>query len=123
SGYSIQVEGSLTSGTAVPTAALVASAIATAVQAAQGTLQTAIDNLKSTVDGHTASIKDIQDQIAAISSSILGEGNADEVVVSTASGITRSGKTIGTAISDNPSENVIATEKMLADAMSWEPLA
>lgn len=123
SGYSIQVEGSLTSGTSVPTAALVASAIATAVQAAQGTLQTAIDNLKSTVDGHTASIKDIQDQIAAISSSILGEGNADEVVVSTASGITRSGKTIGTAISDNPSENVIATEKMLADAMSWEPLA
>lgn len=122
SGYSIQVEGSLTSGTAVPTAALVASAIATAVQAAQGTLQVAIDNLKVTVDSHTASIKAIQEQIAAISSSILGEGNVDEVVVSTASGITRSGKTIGTAISDNPSENVIATEKMLADAMSWEPL-
>lgn len=122
SGYTIQVEGSLTSGTAIPTAALIASAISTAVQAAQGTLQNAIDSLKSTVDGHTTSIKSIEDQIAAISSNILGEGNANEIVVSTTTGIARSGKTIGTAISDNPSENVIATEKMVADALSWESL-
>lgn len=120
--YSVQLEGALESGKKLPTAALVATAITTAVEAAQGTLQNAIDALKNTVDGHTTSITQLQTAVANIAENILGDGTENEVIFSTAKGIKRSGKTVGTAISDTPSDDVIATEKMVADAISWAPL-
>lgn len=122
SGYSIQLEGALTSGTKIPTAALIATSITSAVQAAQGTLQSAIDKLSSTVSGHTSSITALQQSIADIAANLLAEGNEDEVITSTANGIKRSGKTIGTSMSDTPSEDIIATEKMVADAIAWQAL-
>lgn len=120
--YSIQVEGDMTEGTKIPTAALVASAITTAVSAAQGTLQSAIDSLKSTVDGHTTTINQIQENLSNIATTLLSAGEENEVITSTATGIQRSGKKIGTMITDAPSNDVIATEKMVVDAMSWSPL-
>lgn len=120
--YSVQLEGALESGKKLPTAALVATAIAAAVEAAQGTLQNAIDTLKNTVDGHTTSITQLQETVANIAENILGDGAENQVIFSTAKGIKRSGKTVGTTISDTPSDDVIATEKMVADALSWAPL-
>lgn len=120
--YSVQLEGALESGKKLPTAALVATAIAAAVEAAQGTLQNAIDTLKNTVDGHTTSITQLQETVANIAENILGDGAENQVIFSTAKGIKRSGKTVGTTISDTPSADVIATEKMVADALSWAPL-
>lgn len=120
--YSVQLEGALESGKKLPTAALVATAITTAVEAAQGTLQNAIDALKNTVDGHTTSITQLQTAVANIAENLLGDGTENEVIFSTAKGIKRSGKTVGTTISDTPSDDVIATEKMVADAISWAPL-
>ena len=120
--YSVQLEGALESGKKLPTATLVATAIAAAVEAAQGTLQNAIDTLKNTVDGHTTSITQLQETVANIAENILGDGAENQVIFSTAKGIKRSGKTVGTTISDTPSDDVIATEKMVADALSWAPL-
>lgn len=120
--YSVQLEGALESGKKLPTSALVATAIAAAVEAAQGTLQNAIDTLKNTVDGHTVSITQLQETVANIAENILGDGAENQVIFSTAKGIKRSGKTVGTTISDTPSDDVIATEKMVADALSWAPL-
>ena len=122
SGYSIQLEGALESGTKIPTAALVATSITSAVQSAQGTLQSAIDDLKKTVEGHTTSITSLQEAIANIASNLLEAGAEDQIITSTANGIKRSGKTIGTAMSETPSNDVVATEKMVADAMSWGAL-
>ncbi len=122
SGYSIQLEGALESGTKIPTAALVATSITSAVQSAQGTLQAAIDDLKKTVEGHTTSITSLQEAIANIASNLLEDGAEDQIITSTAKGIKRSGKTIGTAMSETPSNDVVATEKMVADAMSWGAL-
>lgn len=122
SGYSIQLEGALESGSKIPTAALISTSITTAVQTAQGTLQAAINELKTTVDGHTTSITSLQEAVANIASNLLEDGAENEIITSTAKGIKRSGKTIGTSMSDTPSNAVVATEKMVADAMSWGAL-
>lgn len=55
---------------------------------------------------------------------VLSKGDADKVVISTNDGIVRSAKTLGGAtLGANPSENVLATEAAVVDAISWKTLA
>lgn len=62
--------------------------------------------------------------INQLASTLLSEGNADEVVISTTNGITRSGVTIGSdTLAETPSAEVLATEAAVADAVSWKTLS
>lgn len=59
-----------------------------------------------------------------ITNGLLDEGNANEVVISTAHGIVRSGMVIGGAtLSNTPNANTLATEAAVLDAISWKSLA
>lgn len=54
---------------------------------------------------------------------VLDEGNPDEVIISTETGIIRSGKTIGgPTLSDIARGDVLATEAAVKDAISWKSI-
>lgn len=68
-----------------------------------------------------AAIRKAYEELAG---SLLAEGNANEVVISTANGIVRSGVVIGGAtLSDSPDAVTLATEAAVLDAISWKTLA
>lgn len=118
--YSIKVKGTEAEGMGtaddvIPTAALIASAISTAVSASQGTLQQALNDLTSRVDT-------IRSDLDGVMNKLIGNGDADKVVISTTDGIIRSNKVIGGSSLDNDSTTRItklATEEAVYDAMSW----
>lgn len=75
----------------------------------------------------TKSLNDIASDISAaveaakeeIQDNLLGAGEADKVVISTANGITRSTATIGgAALNSSPTATVLATEKATSDAIN-----
>lgn len=66
----------------------------------------------------------IKKAASEITGGLLTAGNENEVVISTANGIVRSGKIIGGAtLSENPDANTLATEAAVLDAISWKSLA
>ena len=109
--------------TDVPTANVIAAAISTAVQAAQGTLESAVSALEEEVGELSASIGELETAVAAAITS-MGAGNADEIVLSTATGgIKRSAKKIGGAtLAASPDANTVATEAAVSAAFSWQAL-
>lgn len=80
-------------------------------------------------------IKTVDDKIKIINESInsinsilaklnIGEGNADEIIISTEDGIARSGKKVGgSTLSASPDGNTLATEAAVANLMKWQTLA
>lgn len=119
SGFSVKSTGTLasTDTTAVPVASLVVSAINTAIGTVNDTIATI------TNDDHTGRLDVLEDTVDSIDETILGEGNADEVIISTDAGIVRSGKSIGGAtLAATPNEDTLATEAAVADAISWKTL-
>ena len=75
----------------------------------------------------TKSLNDIASDISTaveaakeeIQGNLLGAGDADKVVISTANGITRSSATIGgAALNGSPTATVLATEKATSDAIN-----
>lgn len=63
-----------------------------------------------------AAVKNVQDNL-------VGDGNPDEVIISTATGVTRSGKKIGgEVLSETADANTLATEAAVLDAISWKTL-
>ena len=66
----------------------------------------------------------IKKAASEITGGLLAEGNENEVVISTAKGIVRSGMVIGGAVlADVPNANTLATEAAVLDALSWKMLA
>lgn len=66
----------------------------------------------------------IKRAVGEVTSSLLAEGNADEVVISTTNGIVRSGVKIGGAtLSEMASATTLATEAAVLEAISWKVLA
>lgn len=125
-GVTLRKEGDLgTSATEVPVAAVIAAAIKTAVETAQKALQDQLDAI--TNSSKTGRLDVLEESVNGIKDSILGEGNADEVVISTADGIARSGKQIGGAtLAETPDADTLATEKAVeaavTDAVSWKTI-
>lgn len=110
------------SDTVVPVASLIAAAIASAVKTAQDNLQAQIDEI--TNEEGTGRLDVLEEKVDNISDSIVGEGNANEVIVSTANGIARSGKTVGgETLAETADANTVATEAAVVDALSWKPIA
>lgn len=63
-----------------------------------------------------AAVKNVQD-------TLVGEGNADEIIISTETGVVRSGKKIGGGtLSETADANTLATEAAVMDAISWKTL-
>ena len=123
-GVSLKTSGDMgAAATDVPTANVIAAAISTAVQAAQGTLESAVSALEEEVGELSASIGELETAVAAAITS-MGAGNADEIVLSTATGgIKRSAKKIGGAtLSTSPDANTVATEAAVSAAFSWQAL-
>lgn len=123
-GVSLKTSGDMgAAATDVPTANVIAAAISTAVQAAQGTLESAVSALEEEVGELSASIGELETAVAAAITS-MGAGNADEIVLSTATGgIKRSAKKIGGAtLSASPDANTVATEAAVSAAFSWQAL-
>lgn len=123
-GVSLKTSGDMgAAATDVPTANVIAAAISTAVQAAQGTLESAVSALEEEVGELSASIGELETAVAAAITS-MGAGNADEIVLSTATGgIKRSAKEIGGAtLSASPDANTVATEAAVSAAFSWQAL-
>lgn len=53
----------------------------------------------------------------------LDSGNTDEIIISTADGIVRSGKKLGGAtLSSSPDASTVATEAAVAAALTWNPI-
>ena len=128
SGVTVKSTGDMgNSATEVPVASVIAAAITTAIQGAQGTLQEAIDALSSKVTALEEQAKTFVTTTALNEAigKILGAGNADEVVVSTAEGaVARSGKKIGSGtLADSPDDNTVATEAAVAAALAWGTIA
>ena len=126
-GVTLKTSGDMgNSATEVPVASVIASAISVAVQAAQGTLQDAIDAVAGRVTTIEGQIEGFvtDDELNTAISSILGAGTADEVVISTAGGaVTRSGKKIGGAtLSSAPDSSTVATEAAVSAALSWSTI-
>lgn len=116
----------LTSGTSlstgdnthIPVASVIASAINTAVSAAQGTLQDAIDAL----DGRVTTLETFQ---ASLEGKYLTSSVADNFVgfVDAQGNIKDSGKKAGGAtLGASPDSNTLATEAAVAAAISWQEL-
>ena len=123
-GVSLKTSGDMGAATTdVPTANVIAAAISTAVQAAQGTLESAVSALEEEVGELSASIGELETAVAAAITS-MGAGNADEIVLSTATGgIKRSAKKIGGAtLAASPDANTVATEAAVSAAFSWQAL-
>ena len=122
SGVSIKKSGEMgESATEVPVASLIAAAIAAAVKTAQDSIQEKLDAI--TNEDGTGRLDLLEDKVDGIKESIIGEGEAGKVVVSTASGIERSAAAIGGAtLSESADANTLATEAAVLDAMSWKPM-
>lgn len=127
-GVTLKTTGAMgTSATEVPVASVIATAISTAVSGAQGTLQDAIDALTTRMTTAEGKISTLETSVADLTTAIagkiasMGAGNADEVVLSTATGgVARSGKKIGGAtLAATPNENTLATEASVAAVLSW----
>lgn len=87
--------------------------ITTAIEEAIESVNNKISNIQSVIDSINAKIDKIY----------IGEGNADEVIISTADGITRSGKKIGgSTLAATADENTLATEKAVSALLSWGTL-
>lgn len=116
-----------TSATEVPVASIIASAISTAVSAAQGTLKDAIDALEVRVDTAEAKITSLEELTEELQTTVatkiesMGTGTADVVVLATADGgVARSSKKVGGAtIAETPSADTLVTEAGVAAALSW----
>lgn len=130
-GVTLKTTGEMgSSATEVPVASLIAAAITAAVSAAQGTLQGAIDAVSGRVDTAEADIEELQTTVAEFETSLanyvasMGAGNADEIVLSDATGgIKRSAKKIGGAtLAASPDANTVATEAAVSAAFSWQAL-
>lgn len=130
-GVTLKTTGEMgTSATEVPVASLIAAAITAAVSAAQGTLQGAINAVSGRVDTAESDIEELQTTVSGFQTSLanyiasMGAGNADEIVLSTATGgIKRSAKKIGGAtLSASPDANTVATEAAVSAAFSWQAL-
>jgi len=126
SGLSVKAEGDMgDAATEVPVAAVIAAAIAKAIQEAQ---QTTADQLNLiTNDQKTGRLDVLEKKVEEIGTSIIGEGNADEVIISTESGIARSGKKVGGAtLAETPDADTLATEAAVSaavsDATAWGTL-
>lgn len=126
SGVVIQASGDMADdATSVPVGAVVAAAIAAAVKTAQDTLTEELE--KITNKDNTGRLDVLEEKVENLGSSLLGEGAADEVVVSTESGIARSGKKVGGAtLSETPDADTLATEAAVSAAVdtatSWQTL-
>ena len=104
------------SATTVPVASVIATAISSAVSAAQGTLQDAIDALETKV----TNLESFQ---ASLSGKYLTSSVADNFVgfLDTNGNIKDSGKKAGGAtLAGTPNENTLATEAAVAAIMSWQ---
>lgn len=118
------------SASEIPAASLIAAAITAAVSAAQGTLQGAINAVSGRVDTAESDIEELQTTVSGFQTSLanyiasMGAGNADEIVLSTATGgIKRSAKKIGGAtLAASPDANTVATEAAVSAAFSWQAL-
>ena len=130
-GVTLKTTGEMgTSATEVPVASLIAAAITAAVSAAQGTLQGAINAVSGRVDTAESDIEELQTTVSGFQTSLanyiasMGAGNADEIVLSTATGgIKLSAKKIGGAtLSASPDANTVATEAAVSAAFSWQAL-
>ena len=130
-GVTLKTTGEMgTSATEVPVASLIAAAITAAVSAAQGTLQGAINAVSGRVDTAESDIEELQTTVSGFQTSLanyiasMGAGNADEIVLSTATGgIKRSAKKIGGAtLAASPDANTVATEAAVSAAFSWQAL-
>lgn len=107
------------SATTVPVANVIATAISSAVSAAQGTLQDAIDALETKV----TSLESFQ---ASLSGKYLTSSVADNFVgfLDTSGNIKDSGKKAGGAtLAGTPNANTLATEAAVAAAISWQVLS
>lgn len=122
SGLTLKTTGEMgESATEVPVAALIAEAIAKAVKAVQDDIQTKLDAITN-AEG-TGRLDVLEETVRNIGDSIVGEGDADEVVVSTESGIVRSGKKLGGAtLAETADEYTLATEAAVADALAWKTI-
>lgn len=123
SGVSIKKSGEMgDSATELPVASLIAAAIAAAVKKAQDSLQEQLNAI--TNEEGTGRLDKLEDDVANIGDSIVGEGDAGKVVVSTESGIARSEAAIGgETLAEEANANTLATEAAVVDAMSWKPIA
>lgn len=134
-----------TSQTQVPVASIIARAIATAVNAAQTTLQQAINGKLNKLtgeagdagkivvvgaDGTTVDIGTVTIADLATAASVANKvdkvvGTVDDLVTFAAEGaIKDSGKKIGGAtLAGTPNANTVATEAAVSDAISWKTLS
>ena len=106
------------SATTVPVASVIATAISSAVSAAQGTLQEAIDALETKV----TNLESFQ---ASLSGKYLTSSVADNFVgfLDTNGNIKDSGKKAGGAtLAGTPDSNTLATEAAVAAIMSWQAI-
>ena len=106
------------SATTVPVASVIATAISSAVSAAQGTLQDAIEALETKV----TNLETFQ---ASLSGKYLTSSVADNFVgfLDAAGNIKDSGKKAGGAtLAGTPDENTLATEAAVAAIMSWQAI-
>lgn len=108
-GVAVKYQGTMddTSATEVPTSNLIGAAIQAAVTAAELSLQSQIDNLNT--------------RLTSLENNFIAEGNADEIITSTATGIQRSGFTIGGQILTGQS-GLVAREEAVQDAISWKSM-
>lgn len=127
-GVTLKTTGAMgNSATEVPVASVIATAISTAVSAAQGTLQDAIDALTGRMDTAEGKITTLETDVKALQTAIatkiesMGAGNADEVVLATATGgVARSGKKVGGAtLAATADDKTLATEAAVSAALSW----
>ena len=106
------------SATTVPVSSVIATAISSAVSAAQGTLQDAIEALETKV----TNLETFQ---ASLSGKYLTSSVADNFVgfLDAAGNIKDSGKKAGGAtLAGTPDENTLATEAAVAAIMSWQAI-
>lgn len=122
SGLILKTEGEMgDSATEVPVAALITAAIAAAVKTAQDTIAEQLSEI--TNEEGTGRLDVLEDTVNNIKESIVGEGEADEILVSTKSGIARSGAKIGgETLSEEADANTLATEAAIVDALSWKSI-
>lgn len=119
SGLSVIAEGDMgTSATKIPAASVIATAISSAVAAAQGTLQNAIDVLGEKV----TTLESFKDSLAG---KFLTASISDNLVgfVDAKGNIKDSGKKAGGAtLAAAPDASTLATEAAVFAAMSWQEM-
>lgn len=119
SGLSVIAEGDMgTSATKIPVASVIATAISSAVAAAQGTLQKAIDALGERV----TTLESFKDSLAG---KFLTASVSDNLVgfVDAKGNIKDSGKKAGGAtLAAAPDASTLATEAAVFAAMSWQEM-